>query len=67
MTMASYRIYQTGDGWSVKDGNATPQMTYATREAAFEIAIASASNAIKQGYAVKIDVEAPQKNEPAIG
>ena len=67
MTLSTYRIYRTGDDWFVKDGNATMHMTYTTREAAFEVVIAAASNAIKQGYAVKIEVDAPERNKPSIG
>lgn len=66
MTTITYRVYRHGDGWSVKQGSEITQ-AYSTREAAFEAAVVPASNAIKEGLAVKIEVDAPPKTEPALG
>jgi len=38
-----------------------------TKEAAFEAAVAAASNALKGGFAVSINVEGSKENEPALG
>jgi hypothetical protein len=66
MGIAAYRILRRGDGWSVQQGNDVTD-PYATREAAFEAALGPASNAIKAGDEVKIEVDAPRKDEPALG
>jgi hypothetical protein len=66
MATASYRIVRQKDGWAVRHGAEISQ-AYSTREAAFEAAIPPASNAIKSGDAVAIEVDAPDKNEPALG
>ena len=66
MATAIYRIIRQGDGWAVKHGgDATPP--YSTREAAFEAAVLPASNAIKAGDTVKIEVEASAKDESTLG
>ena len=66
MGLASYRIVHRDDGWSVKHGQDVTA-PFATREAAFEATWGPASNAIKAGDAVKIEVDAPGRDEPALG
>jgi hypothetical protein len=66
MAKAAYKIVRHEDGWAVQHDHDISQ-AYATREAAFEAAVAPASNAIKTGSAVSIEVEEPGKDEPALG
>jgi len=65
MTKALYRIVRRKDGWSVHHDNSVSP-PYSTREAAFEAAVMPASNAIKAGAAVTIEVEPPAKDEAAL-
>jgi hypothetical protein len=58
MAMATYRVVPYEDQWGVAhDGEIAGP--YVTREAAFEAAVAPASLALKQGYAVEVSVPAP--------
>jgi hypothetical protein len=58
MAEAVYQIEKSGSGWIVKhDGDTS--IEYATREAAFEAAVPTASLAIKQGYSVMLIIPAP--------
>lgn len=55
MTAATYRIVPAKEGFCIEhDGDRTG--AYATREAALEAALGPASNAIKMGYDVTIQV-----------
>jgi len=55
MTAATYRIVPASDGFCIEhDGDRTG--AYTTREAALEAALGPASNAIKMGYDVTIQV-----------
>jgi len=55
MTAAIYRIVPATDGFCIEhDGDRTG--AYATREAALEAALGPASNAIKMGYDVTIQI-----------
>jgi hypothetical protein len=66
MGIASYRIVPNEDGWGVAhDGRIVG--SYATKEAAFEAAVAPASNAIKQGHEVQIVVTGSGGDAPALG
>jgi hypothetical protein len=66
MKSAAYRIVPHQDGWGVAhDGKVTGP--YETKEAAFEAAVLAASNAIKLGYAVSVEVEGSEQREPALG
>jgi hypothetical protein len=66
MGIASYKIVPNQDGWGVDhDGRITG--SYATKEAAFEAAVAPASNAIKQGHEVRIVVAGSSGDAPALG
>lgn len=55
MGSATYRIIPGRDGYCIDHDGATTG-AYATREAALEAAIGPASNAIKQGHDVTIEV-----------
>jgi len=66
MESESYRIIRNGASWAVDhDGNL--EGDYETKEAAFESAVAAASNAIKVGLGVAITVEPRKPGETAIG
>jgi len=55
MGIAEYRIVIKGNGWSVlHDGAAAHD--YASKEAAFESAVAAASLAIREGHEVRVSV-----------
>jgi hypothetical protein len=66
MALASYRIVPHGDGWGI-DHDGRIMGSYVTREAAFEAAVAPASNAIKLGREVRITVEGSADGGPALG
>jgi hypothetical protein len=66
MGIASYKIVPNENGWGVAhDGRV--KGSYATKEAAFEAAVAPASNAIKQGHEVRIEVVGSDGDSPALG
>jgi len=55
MSIAEYRVVAKGNGWSVlHDGAAAND--YASKEAAFESAVAAASLAIREGHEVRVCV-----------
>jgi hypothetical protein len=55
MTMVAYQVAPKGDQWLVTcDGQ--PGMSYVSQEAAFEVAVADASGALRTGHEVRIDV-----------
>lgn len=66
MGQAVYKIVETKDGYGVSHRGKVSG-SYLTKEAAFEAAIGPASNAIKNGDAVQITVEASAPGEPALG
>lgn len=53
----TYRICGREGQWRV-ESEGPPGMAYASKEAAFEAAVAAASNAIRDGYEVSIQVPA---------
>jgi hypothetical protein len=62
----TYKIVRHDDGWGVlHEGSVWGN--YLTKEAAFEAAVAEASNAIKQGYWISIKIAVSEKHEPALG
>ena len=67
MGRAYYSIVKlNGTGhWAIRhDGRLCGD--YATKEAAFEAAVAPASNAIKEGHAVTISVDGTEATEPML-
>jgi hypothetical protein len=55
MGVAEYRVIPMGTGWSVlHDGVAAND--YASKEAAFESAVAAASLALREGHEVRVSV-----------
>jgi hypothetical protein len=57
MGLAEYMIVAKGDGWTVlHDGAANND--YASKEAAFESAVAAASLALREGHEVHVSVPA---------
>jgi hypothetical protein len=62
MGSANYKIAEKGKSWTLlHDGQADGE--YATKEAAFEAAVAAASVAIKQGYEVCISVPSTEADQ----
>jgi hypothetical protein len=55
MGLAEYMIISRGNGWTVLHDGATSN-EYATKEAAFESAIAAASLAVREGHEVHVSV-----------
>jgi hypothetical protein len=65
MQLTRYEVVEKGKSWAVlHDGQANGE--YATKEAAFEAAVAAASIAIKQGYEVCISVPRSPLHTPKI-
>lgn len=66
MGLAQYAIVPVQDEWGVlHDGNINGR--YATKESAFESAVAAASLALRQGHEVHVSVPGPRGDEPALG
>ena len=61
-----YRIYGSEADWHV-EMNERSGMSYASKEAAFEAAVAAASNAIRDGHEVIILVPGAEPGEAALG
>ena len=67
MGLAQYQILPQGDEWGIlHDGDV--KNTYATKEAAFEAAVAAASLAVREGHEVHISVpDRSSGNQTALG
>ena len=66
MTIETYKIVRTDTGWSVNhDGRI--EGDYVNKEAAFEAAVAAASNAIKDGVGVSLSVAERSAGETNLG
>jgi hypothetical protein len=67
MGLAQYQIVSQGDEWGVlHDGDIKNR--YATKEAAFEAAVAAASLAIREGHEVHVSVpDHSSGNQTALG
>jgi hypothetical protein len=67
MGLAQYAVTSVGDRWGVlHDGNV--EGDFATKESAFESAIAAASLAIRQGHEVHVSVPGREAgNRTALG
>jgi hypothetical protein len=65
--MESYKIAPSQGGWSISHNNGENEGSYATREAAFEAACFAATNDIKTGAEISINVAPPRPGEAAIG
>jgi hypothetical protein len=67
MGLAEYTIVSQGDEWGVlHDGSIKNR--YATKEAAFEAAVAAASLAIREGHEVRLSVpDRSAGNQTALG
>lgn len=65
MGIAQYSIVPARDQWSVlHDGELEGE--YATKEAAFESAVAAASLAVRQGHEVHVNVPGREQGEAAL-
>lgn len=61
-----YRVESKGRSWTVNhDG--TFEGEYATKEAAFEAIVGAASNSIKSGIGVTIEIPGTTGDEPSLG
>jgi hypothetical protein len=67
MGLATYAIIEAGSNWGIlHDGNV--EGDYATKESAFEAAVAAASLALRQGHEVHVSVASrAQGNGTALG
>lgn len=66
MGLAQYAIVPVENEWGVlHDGNVNGQ--YATKESAFESAVAAASLAVRQGHEVHVSVPGRKPGEAALG
>ena len=66
MGLAQYAIVPVEDQWGVlHDGNV--KRKYATKEAAFESAVAAASLALREGHEVHVSVPGREASENALG
>ncbi|MFL6820268.1 MAG: hypothetical protein ACJ8EF_20255 [Bradyrhizobium sp.] len=67
MGRAEYRVVSKGNGWTVlHDGKAAND--YASKEAAFESAVAAASLALREGHEVHVSVPGREAgNRTALG
>ena len=67
MGIASYAVIEKGANWTIlHDGQA--EGDYASKEAAFESAIAAASLAVRQGHEVHVSVPSQEAgNQTALG
>lgn len=67
MGLAEYMIVAQGDEWGVLHDGDIPNR-YATKESAFEAAVAAASLAIREGHEVKISVlDSSAGNQTTLG
>jgi hypothetical protein len=66
MGQATYRIVRQDGGWAI-DHDGKVMGSYATKEAAFESAAGAASNSIKDGHGIVIEVPQRAAGEAAIG
>lgn len=67
MGMASYAVIEKGQNWTIlHDGEA--EGDYASKEAAFESAVAAASLAVREGHEVHVSVPGRESgNRTALG
>ncbi|WP_025037063.1 hypothetical protein [Bradyrhizobium sp. DOA9] len=66
MGLAQYAIVPVRDEWGVlHDGDV--KNTYATKEAAFESAVAAASLALREGHEVQVSVPGREPGGNALG
>ena len=67
MGIAEYRVVSNGNRWSVLHDGAL-ENDYASKEAAFEAAVAAASLAIKEGHEIRVTVPGREAgNKTALG
>jgi Uncharacterized protein conserved in bacteria (DUF2188) len=65
MGTATYTIVSRKDGWGIEhDGDVSG--AYDSKEAAFEIAVSAASNALKEGHGVTVSVPGREPDEAAL-
>jgi hypothetical protein len=66
MAKTNYSIVPAKNGWGIRQDSVVTG-NYLTKEAAFEAAVSAASNAIKEGNAITISLDAAEAGEPALG
>jgi hypothetical protein len=63
---AVYRVVRRNDEWAIEHDNKV-EGTYATKEAAFEAIIGAASNSIKGGVGVSIEIPPRRAGQSSLG
>jgi hypothetical protein len=66
MSKVTYRIVRKGKSWAI-DHDGQMEGEYATKEGAFEAAVAAGSNSIREGLEVTISVPKRASGEDAFG
>ena len=66
MGLARYRILGTAGTWTVEHDSKSPN-NYATKEAAFEAAVAAASLALRQGHEIILTAPGSEAGGTATG
>ena len=64
--IATYRVIPVGDQWSI-DHDGTREGSYESKEAAFEAIVGAASNTIRDGLGVRIEVPARVAGDNSLG
>lgn len=64
--IATYRVTHNGGTWVIEHDGAA-EGDYLTKEAAFEAAIWAATNSIRDGIGIRIDVPPRQEGESSLG
>lgn len=65
-TKASYRVQREGQRWAINHDGIL-EGDYETKEAAFEAIIGAASNSIKDGFSILIEIPGAVAGESALG
>jgi hypothetical protein len=66
MATVSFKIVPADGNWGIQQ-EAEVRGSYATKEAAFEAIAAAASNAIKEGHEISIQIPGSPHGESALG
>lgn len=56
MPKAHYRIVKAADGWRVETDGLSGELSYVTKEAAFQAIVPAADAAMSEGLEIQIDI-----------
>jgi hypothetical protein len=56
MSKAHYRIVKAADGWRVETDGQSGELSYVTKEAAFQAIVPAADAAMSDGLEIQIDI-----------